>query len=78
MARYKINGMSLRSYFQSNREEIAKIENWQHKTDEIVFSVHAIAPTIPLSAIRTAFVREKNKWLQVDEEVFARLFEVKD
>lgn len=74
MAGYKIDKLSLKKYFEQHREQITAIENWQHKTDEIVFGVHAIAPTIPLSTIRNAFVREKKNWLQVDGEVFAKLF----
>ena len=74
MAGHKIDNLSLKSYFEKQREQITSVENWQHKTDEIVFGVHAIAPTIPLSAIRNAFVREKKNWLKVDEEVFTKLF----
>jgi hypothetical protein len=74
MAGHKIDKLSLKKYFEQHREQITAIKNWQHKTDEIVFGVHAIAPTIPLSAIRNAFVREKKNWLQVDEEVFTKLF----
>lgn len=74
MAGHKIDKLSLKKYFELHREQITAVENWQHKTDEIVFGVHSIAPTIPLLAIRKAFVREKKNWLEVDKEVFSKLF----
>jgi len=71
---YKVGKLSLSKYFEQQHDKITAIENWQHKTDEIVLSVQAVAPDIPLATIRTAFVRQKRTWMAVDAEVFAKHF----
>lgn len=74
-AKYTINGLSLQQYFQSIKNKITAMDDWQDKTDEIVYAAHELAPSIPKKVIRQAFNKRKKKWMTVSDEVFNRLFE---
>jgi len=75
MSGYKINKLSLKQYFESRRDEITAMENWQHRTDDIIFAVHSIASHVPFSSLRKAFVKQKKTWMGIDETTYAKLFE---
>lgn len=76
MAGHKIDRLSLKAYFEQQRARIEAIENWYYKTDEIVYEVHSIAPHVPVSSIRKAYLRERMNWrTAVTDETFNRLFE---
>ena len=76
MAGHKIDRLSLKAYFEQQRARIEAIENWYYKTDEIVYEVHSIAPHVPMSSIRKAYLRERKNWrTAVTDETFNKLFE---
>ena len=77
MAKYMIDNRPLSNYFEGHMRAITAIENWQHKTDEIVCSVSDIAPDIPVSVIRKAYLRERKNWkmYEVADTTFDKLFE---
>jgi hypothetical protein len=77
VAGHKIDRLSLKAYFEQQRARIEAIENWYYKTDEIVYEVYSIAPHVPLSSIRKAYLRERKNWptTTVTDETFNKLFE---